>query len=156
MGKEERGSFISSIHLAITWYTLALFPCLSYRESKNLEESGYRRRLGRCLWVPCPLNFLWLGCCFLWLLSVVTAVPAACGAEDSCIWLHLLNGTSKEIGLISTQNPRGLMTSVVRSDPPHAHTTLLSLVQFLVELDVLMLLWEESCKSLSRLAAVAL
>lgn len=60
----------------------------------------------------------------MWLLLVVTAVPAACGAEDSCIWLHLLNGNSKEIGLGSTKNPLGLMTSVVSSDPPHAHTTL--------------------------------
>lgn len=92
----------------------------------------------------------------MWLLSVVTAAPAACGAEDSCIWLHLLNGTSEEIGLFSTQNPLGLMTSVVRSDSPHAHTTLPSLVQFLVVLHVLVLLWEESCKSLSRPAAVAL
>lgn len=88
----------------------------------------------------------------MWLLSVVTAAPAACGAEDSCIWLHLLNGTSEEIGLFSTQNPLGLMTSVVRSDSPHAHTTL----PFLVVLHVLVLLWEESCKSLSRPAAVAL
>lgn len=92
----------------------------------------------------------------MWLLSVVTAAPTACGADDSCIWLHLLNGTFKEIGLVSTQNPLGLMTSVVRSDPPHAHTTLLSLVQFLVVLHVLMLLWEESCKSLSRPAALVL
>lgn len=118
-----------------------MFP---YRESKNLEESGFRRRLGRCLWVPCPSDLLWLACCFLWLLSVVNAVPAACSAEDSCTWLHLLNGTSEEIGLVSTQTPLGLVTSVERSDPPHAHTTHLSLVQFLVVLDVLMLLWEES------------
>lgn len=86
----------------------------------------------------------------------MTAVSTACGAEDSCIWLRLLNGTSKDINLVSTQNPLGLMTSGVRSDPPHAHTTLLSLVQFLVVLRVLMLMWEESCKTLSGPAAVAL
>lgn len=106
-----------------------------------------------------PLGSLSFKFCLARLLLFVAAFSSGCSpcsAEDSCIWLHLLNGTSKEIGLFSTQNLLGLMTSVVRSDSPHAHTTLPSLVQFLVVLHVLVLLWKESCKSLSRPAAVAL
>lgn len=29
----------------------------------------------------------------------------ACSAEGSCIWLQLVNGSCKEIGLVSAQNP---------------------------------------------------
>lgn len=102
-------------------------PSFHTGKARILRKVGTGGGWGRCLWVLCLFFFFF----FLLLFAVTFSSSSshcilAYSAEGCSIWLELVNGICEEISHISpkSQHKILLIMSVVRSEPPHACTTI--------------------------------